>query len=114
MPRVLWLLLIVLLQACSSANKSFVLPQHTPGGWHLKETKHEGAKTLGVYEGPGKVSVEAEDMGVPAVAFERTQRTRSQPDTVFFDKGRYFVTVRWEQTDRDALRLLVRELQKQP
>jgi hypothetical protein len=108
----LLLLLFVLLEACSSANKAFVLPETAPGGWRLKETKHEGVKTSAVYEGPGTARVEVEDMGAQAVAFEKVQRTRSQPDTVFFDKDRYFVTVHWEQSDREALRQLVRELQK--
>jgi hypothetical protein len=31
---------------------------------------------------------------------------------VFFDKGTYFVTVRWERADREALKLFVRELEK--
>jgi hypothetical protein len=44
----------------------------------------------------------------------RAQRTRPQPDTVFFDKDGYFVTVRWEGVDREALRQLVRELEKKP
>ena len=112
MARVLLLLMVAMLEACSSTNKPFVLPDTMPGGWRLQETKHEGAKVLGVYRGPGTARVEVEDMRVPAVAFEKAQRTRSQPDMVFFDKGSYFVTVRWEQADRDALKLLVRELQK--
>jgi hypothetical protein len=113
MPRVLFLLLVIVLDGCSGAKKPFKLPEKAPGGWQLKETKKEGAKTLAVYGGPGTARVEIEDMGAQAVAFERAQRTRSQPDMVFFDKGNYFVTVRWEQADRDALRLLVRELEKQ-
>jgi len=112
MPRVLLLLVLVVLEACSSAKKPFPLPETTAGGWRLKETRHDGSKTAAVYEGPGIVKVEAEDMGAQAVAFERAQRTRSQPDMVFFDKGSYFVTVRWEKADREALKLLVRELQK--
>jgi len=112
MPRLLLLLVLILLEACSSGSKPFALPETAPGGWRLKETKHEGAKTLAVYEGSGTVRVEVEDMGAQAVAFERVQRTRSAPETVFFDKDKYFVTVRWEQADRDALRQLVRELQK--
>ena len=114
MPRVLLLLIVIVTGACSSAKKPFVLPETAPGGWHLKETKHDGAKTLGVYEGQGTVRVEVEDMGAQAVAFERAQRTRPQPDTVFFDKNGYFVTVRWDNSDREALRQLVRELQKTP
>ena len=105
--------MIPLFVGCSNAEKPFALPETVPGDWHLKEKKQEGAKTLAVYEGHGTVHVEVEDTKVPAVAFEKAQRTRPQPDTVFFDKGRYFVTIRWEQADRDALKQLVRTLQKQ-
>ena len=114
MKRLLLLLTMVLLQACSSASKPFVLPQTAPGGWRLTQTKYDGAKTLGVYEGAGVVRVEVEDTGAQAVAFERVQRARPRPDTVFFDRDRYFITVSWEQADRDALKQLVRELQKRP
>ena len=114
MPRALCLLALVLLEACSSPDKPFVLPETVAGGWHLKETKRDGTKTLAAYEGPGTVRVEAEDMKVQAVAFERAQKTRPEPDMVFFDKGVYFVTIRWEQADREAVKQLVRTLQKQP
>jgi hypothetical protein len=106
--------MVIVTGACSTAKGRFVLPDTAPGGWRLKETKHDGAKTFAVYEGQGTVRVEVEDMGAQAVAFERAQRTRAQPDTVFFDKDGYFVTVRWESADRQALRQLVRELQKKP
>jgi hypothetical protein len=112
MVRLFWVMMLLLV-ACSNAKKPFVLPETAPGGWRLTETKHEGAKTAGVYEGAGTVRVEVEDMGAQAVAFEKAQRTRSQPDMVFFDKGSYFVIVRWEHADREALRQLVRALQKQ-
>jgi outer membrane biogenesis lipoprotein LolB len=112
MLRVLMLLVVMLLGACAGAKKPPALPETAPGGWHLRETKQEQAKTIGIYDGPGTVRVEVEDMGSQAVAFERAQRTRQQPDMVFFDKGTYFVTVRWERADRDALKLFVRELEK--
>jgi hypothetical protein len=106
------LLAILLLGACTGAKKPPALPETTPGGWHLKEAKHEQGKTIGIYDGPGTLRVEVEDMGSQAVAFERAQRTRAQADMVFFDKDSYFVTVRWEKADRDALKLFVRELEK--
>jgi hypothetical protein len=112
LTRVLLVALFVLLEACASADKPLVLPETAPGGWRLAETKHEGAKMFAVYRGPGTVHVEVEDMKVQAVAFDRAQKTRPQPDTVFFDRGRYFITVRWEQADREALKQLVRALQK--
>jgi hypothetical protein len=110
MARAFLVPFLMLLAGCSGA-KVPVLPQTTAGGWHLKETKHEQAKTIGIYEGPGTVRVEMEDLGSQAVAFERAQRTRAQPDMIFFDKGKYFVTVRWENADREALKKFVRDLE---
>jgi hypothetical protein len=113
MLRLLPIAILLLLGGCSGAKQSFVLPQTAPGGWHLRETKTEGARTLAVYDGSGTVRVEVDDMKVPAVAFERAQKARPEPDTVFFDKDRFFVTVRWEKADREALKQLMRALQKQ-
>ena len=112
MPRISILLVVLSLGACSSAKKPPVLPQTAAGGWHLKEAKQQQSKTIGIYDGPGSVRVEIEDTGNQAVAFERAQKTRQLPDMVFFDKGPYFVTVTWEKADREALRQLVRELEK--
>jgi hypothetical protein len=49
---------------------------------------------------------------VSGTAFEMTQQWRAAPNTVFFDKGRYFVVVKWEQADRKALTAFVRGMQK--
>ena len=106
------MLLVVLLGACAGAKKPPALPETAPGGWHLQEAKQEGSKTIGTYVGPGTVRVEMEDMGSQAVAFERAQRTRARPDMVFFDKGAYFLTVSWEKADRNALKQLLRALEK--
>jgi len=38
------------------------------------------------------------------------QRWRPSADTVFFNEGRYFVVVKWQQADRKALHDFVREL----
>jgi hypothetical protein len=50
---------------------------------------------------------------VSGTAFEMTQHWREAPNTVFFDKGRYFVVVKWEQADREALTAFVRGLEKE-
>ena len=42
-----------------------------------------------------------------------TQHWRAAPNTVFFDKGRYFVLVKWDRTDRKDLMAFVRALQKE-
>ena len=82
------------------------------GGWRLQESKREQKKTTATYRGPGTVRIEVEDTGASVNAFDRAQRARPQPDTVFFYKEKYFVTVKWEGADRDALKSLVRDLEK--
>jgi hypothetical protein len=101
----------LILSACAR-RKAPALPETAAGGWRLQETKREHSRIMGTYQGPGTVRVEIEDTGSSGTALDRAQRTRAQPDTVFFYKGDYFVTVKWEQADRDALKLLVRDLEK--
>jgi hypothetical protein len=66
-----------------------------------------------VYEGAGKLTVDLYEAQASGTAFEMSQHWRSSPDTVVFDKGRYFVEVKWEHADRQALMAFVRALQKQ-
>jgi hypothetical protein len=56
--------------------------------------------------------VELYETKAPGTAFEMVQHWRAAPNTVVFDKGRYFVRVEWEQADRQALTAFVRALQK--
>jgi hypothetical protein len=65
-----------------------------------------------VYRGTGKLTVELYETKAPGTAFEMVQHWRAAPNTVVFDKGRYFVRVEWEQADRQALTAFVRALQK--
>ncbi|HTT65974.1 MAG TPA: hypothetical protein VMG35_29190 [Bryobacteraceae bacterium] len=65
------------------------------------------------YGGAGKVTVDLYETKASGTAFEMTQHWRAAPNTVFFDKGRYFVVVKWEQADRNALTAFVRALQKE-
>jgi hypothetical protein len=64
-----------------------------------------------VYEGAGKLTVTLYETKASGTAFEMTQHWRASPDTVFFDKGRYFVVVKWGQADRQSLRTFVRAFQ---
>jgi len=104
-------LIVMLLAGCGSPPRQAALPETAQGGWRLTEIRRQPPKTFGTYEGAGVVHVEVEDTGSSGVALDRTQRTRPEPDTVFFYKGNYFVKVRWEKTGREALHSLVRELQ---
>jgi len=65
------------------------------------------------YEGAGKLTVDLYETKVSGTAFEMTQHRRASADTVFFDQGRYFVVVKWEQADRQALTAFVHALQKE-
>jgi hypothetical protein len=67
----------------------------------------------GEYEGAGKLTVDVYDAKVSGTAFEMTQHWREAPNTVFFDKGRYFVVVKWELAERAALTAFVRALEKE-
>jgi hypothetical protein len=107
----MWLSLVAALGGCAR-HKDLMLPESAAGGWRLQETRREPKKILGTYQGPGTVRVEVVDTGAPVNAFDLAQRARPQPDTVFFYKENYFVTVKWEGADREALKLFVRDLEK--
>ncbi len=64
------------------------------------------------YEGPGKLDARIYELSNPAVGLDLVQRWRPSADTVFFNQGRYFVVVKWQQADRTALQAFIRELEK--
>jgi hypothetical protein len=63
------------------------------------------------YEGPGKLDARLYVLDAPAVALELAQRWRPSADTVFFNRGRFFVVAKWEDADRKALQAFLTELQ---
>jgi len=65
-----------------------------------------------VYEGPGKLEARAYELTASAVGLDLVQRWRPSADTVFFNPGRFFVVVKWQQADRQALRDFIREMEK--
>ena len=107
-----FLLTLVPLAACTRRTpRIFSMPEVMPGGWRLQDSRREGAKTFGTYVGPGSLTVEVEDVGSFAAGLDRAQRTQPEANMVFFNKGNYFVTVRWSQADREDLLLFVKELE---
>ncbi len=64
------------------------------------------------YEGPGKLQARAYELDSPAVGLELAQRWRPSADTVFFNRGPYFIVVKWQSADRKALKAFVEELEK--
>lgn len=63
------------------------------------------------YDGPGKLQARVYQLRSDAVGLELAQRWRPSSDTVFFDVGRYFVVIKWQSADRQALRDFVRDLE---
>ena len=66
-----------------------------------------------IYQGQGTLTVDLYEMKVAGLAFEMTQHWRPAPAAVFFDKGRYFLVVNWQDANREALTAFVRAMQKQ-
>jgi hypothetical protein len=63
------------------------------------------------YTGPGKLEARVYELSSAAVGVSLAQRWRPSADTVFFSRGRYFVVIKWQQAEREALRSFVRELE---
>jgi hypothetical protein len=64
------------------------------------------------YEGPGKLEARAYQLDSAAVGTTLAQRWQPSADTIFFSRGRYFMVVKWQSADRQALQDFVRELQQ--
>jgi hypothetical protein len=64
------------------------------------------------YEGPGKLEVRVYDLESPGIALDLVQRWRPSADTVFFYRDKYFVVLKWQDADRNAVKAFVTELEK--
>jgi hypothetical protein len=122
MTRRYWIVLALVWSACSQPPRSAetLLPASIGGVWQRKSLRDIPPPKPTIlrafeagYEGAGKLTVDLYEAKVSGTAFEMTQHWRESPNTVFFDKGRYFVVVKWEQADRQALTAFVRALQKE-
>lgn len=63
------------------------------------------------YEGRGTIQARVYQLSSSAVGSLLAQRWRPSSDTVFFNVGRYFVVVKWQAADRQALQEFLRDLQ---
>jgi hypothetical protein len=102
-----------------------LLPERAAGGWRrisLRQTPVSEAPDpvprnavtrleTAQYEGPGKLEARVYELSSPEVGVTLAQRWRPSADTVFFSRGRFFVVVKWQQAERQALRDFVRELE---
>ena len=66
---------------------------------------------IATYQGPGKLEARVYRLSSPAAGFDLAQRWHPTADTVFFNQGRYFVVVKWQEAERKALQAFVRELE---
>jgi hypothetical protein len=122
MRRRYWIVLALVSSACSQPARSAasLLPASVGGVWQ-RQSLHDIPPPKpailrafeAAYEGAGRATVDLYEAKVSGTAFEMTQHWRASADTVFFDKGRYFVVVKWERADRQALTAFVRGLQKE-
>jgi hypothetical protein len=64
------------------------------------------------YDGPGKLDARVYALSSAGEALELTERWRPSADTVFFNRGRLFVVVKWQSADRKLLQEFVAELEK--
>lgn len=105
-----------------------LFPSAADGGWQLVETHDlangdapdpvprsaiERVRTAS-YKGPGDSQLEGHVYLLDSAQTAQVLATRWRPsaDTVFFNKDRYFVVVRWQSGDRRALQTFVAQLQK--
>ncbi len=103
-----------------------VFPETAAGGWQrasledvpVSEAPDPVPRTAvervrrAVYRGPGGTELEARayQLGSPGVGLDLVQRWRPSADTVFFNRGKYFIVVRWQKADRQALREFVKDV----
>jgi hypothetical protein len=123
MTRRYWISFALVCSACSQPPRAAesLLPASVSGGWQrqsLHEIPPPKPTILRAFEagyagaGAGKVTIDLYEAKVSGAAFEMTQHWRSAPNTVVFDKGRYFAVAKWRQADRWALSAFLRALQK--
>jgi hypothetical protein len=121
MARHYWILAALALSACAGPPRGAesLLPPRVAGVWtrtSLSPIPQPKATVLrafeATYEGAGKLTVDLYETRVSGTAFEMTQHWRPSPNTVFFDKGTYFVLVKWQQAGRQPLTAFVRAMQK--
>jgi hypothetical protein len=120
MPHRGSILFALSLAACAKPPRAAesLLPATLGGVWHRTALHGAASSQPGVarafeavYDGAGRLTVTLYEARVSGTAFEMAQRWRHSPDTVFFDKGRYFVLITWRQADRKALAAFVRAMQ---
>ncbi len=127
MKRRYWILLVLAISGCTRNLPAPVFSPVVAGVWKLKESRSLAAdsapelvRRMGVrggwmatYEGPGSVTIELYKLASPAVGLEIVQNWQPVPDAVVWYTPHCFVVARWQSTDREAVKMLIRSIQKQ-
>ncbi len=122
-----WILLALAFSGCEHDLPAPVFQQAMGGVWKLKTSQKvaaasapEPVRTMGTrggwsatYEGPGSATVELYSLTAPGVGLELVQRWRPIPDAVVWNTPHYFVLVKWQSTERNAIKAFIRGLQQQ-
>lgn len=122
MRRRTWLLPLILFAACSKPEPMPDLFTETvAGGWHRTSIRTVSAwdapdpvtrtaiehLVIANYQGPGKLEARLYQLSSSGVAVDLVQRWHPSSDTVFFYARNYFVVVKWQEADRNALHQFV-------
>jgi hypothetical protein len=123
----LWIAVALLLGACALKTQPPVFPPTVDGEWHLKGSQTfpaasapELIRKIGTrgwwsatYEGPGSATVELYELTTTAGGLQMVQEWRAVADTVVWYTPRYFVAVKWRNSDRSAVSAFVRVMEKE-
>jgi hypothetical protein len=102
-----------------------LFPANAAGGWRLVAKREVPVSEApdpvprneieqlqeGLYEGPGKLAARVYVLSSATVGQVLSQRWRPSADTVFFSRGHFFVVVKWQAAERQALESFIRELE---
>ena len=127
MMRRSWLLSPLFFAGCRKEAElpRDLFPETVAGSWHRGETRdlpvsespdpvpRNEVERLreAAYQGPGKLQARVYQLSSAGVGTLLAQRWRPSADTVFFAVGRYFVVVKWQAADRNALQAFLREME---
>jgi hypothetical protein len=97
------------LEAWSRQDLRDVPPSSAPDPMPRDSVQRIQAAT---YAGPGTLEATVYELGSSATALDMAQRWPPAAETVFFYKDQYFVVLKWQQAERNAVTALVRALER--
>lgn len=120
------LAVVLLFAACARTRAAPAFRPLVAGVWQLKGVQSfdssrapEMMRKIGTQgwwraasEGPGSATVEMYALPAPPARLEMVQQWRPVANTVVWYTPRYFLVVRSKSAERDAVRSMIRELEK--